>query len=151
VKGLNALLATVSTPLAAPVIAACRLRKGSTNSARGAARLVADALTAKGCGGDRAAGPAGRQRVLLPRRARRRRPARRAVLRHRPAGPQCSQSDRRLDPATAVETLIASGEGPHSEFKSTVPENPADIRNVIKTVAAFANGDGGTILFGGRP
>jgi hypothetical protein len=44
VKGLNALLATVSTPLAAPVIAACRLRKGATNSARGAARLVADAL-----------------------------------------------------------------------------------------------------------
>jgi hypothetical protein len=26
------------------VIAACRLRKGATNSARGAARLVADAL-----------------------------------------------------------------------------------------------------------
>lgn len=44
VKGLNALLATVSTPLAAPVIAACRLRQGATNSARGAARLVADAL-----------------------------------------------------------------------------------------------------------
>jgi len=44
VKGLNALLATVSTPLAAPVICATRLRCGSTNSARGAARLVADAL-----------------------------------------------------------------------------------------------------------
>ena len=52
VKGLNALLATVSTPLAAPVIAATRLRRGGTNSARGAARLVADALvTAKACGG----------------------------------------------------------------------------------------------------
>src|SRR5665648_272869 len=36
VKGLNALLATVSSPLAAPVIVATRLRKGSTNSARGA-------------------------------------------------------------------------------------------------------------------
>ena len=44
VKGLNALLATVSTPLAAPVIAGCRLRKGATNSARGASRLLADAL-----------------------------------------------------------------------------------------------------------
>jgi len=44
VKGLNALIATVSTPLAAPVIVATRLRKGSTNSARDAARLVADAL-----------------------------------------------------------------------------------------------------------
>lgn len=37
VKGLNVLLATISTPLAAPVIAATRLRKGSVNSVRGAA------------------------------------------------------------------------------------------------------------------
>lgn len=52
VKGLNALVATISTPLAAPVIAATRLRKGSTNSARGAARIVADAVvTTKACGG----------------------------------------------------------------------------------------------------
>ncbi len=38
VKGLNALIATVSTPGAAPVIAATRLGKGSVNSAKGAAR-----------------------------------------------------------------------------------------------------------------
>ena len=44
VKGLNALLAIVSTPRSAPLIAAARLRKGSTNSARGAAKLVAEAL-----------------------------------------------------------------------------------------------------------
>ncbi|MCW2542369.1 MAG: family transposase [Frankiales bacterium] len=44
VKGLNALLATASTPSSAPVIVATRLRKGSANSARGAARLVADAI-----------------------------------------------------------------------------------------------------------
>jgi hypothetical protein len=44
VKGLNALLATVSTPSNAPVVVATRLRKGSANSARGAARLVADAV-----------------------------------------------------------------------------------------------------------
>jgi hypothetical protein len=51
VKGLNALLATISTPSAAPVIVATRLRKGSANSARGAARLVADAIkTTRGCG-----------------------------------------------------------------------------------------------------
>jgi hypothetical protein len=43
-KGLNALIATVSTPVAAPVIVATRLRRGASNSARGAARLVADAL-----------------------------------------------------------------------------------------------------------
>src|SRR6195952_4507340 len=51
VKGLNALLATVSSADRAPVIVATRLRKGSANSARGAARLVADSLkTIKTCG-----------------------------------------------------------------------------------------------------
>ena len=51
VKGLNALLAALSTPSAAPVLVASRLRKGSANSARGAARLVADALkTSRACG-----------------------------------------------------------------------------------------------------
>jgi hypothetical protein len=44
VRGLNALLATVSTETAAPVIAAQRLRKGSAGSARGAARLATDTL-----------------------------------------------------------------------------------------------------------
>jgi hypothetical protein len=44
VNGLNALLVTLSTPLSAPVIAATRLRRGAVNSARGAARLLADAL-----------------------------------------------------------------------------------------------------------
>jgi hypothetical protein len=57
VKGINALLATLSTPAAAPVIVATRLRKGSANSARGAARLVADALvTAARAGADSSAG-----------------------------------------------------------------------------------------------
>ncbi len=55
VKGLNALLAIVSTPSSAPVIAAARLRKGSANSARDAGRFVTDALItarkarARGC------------------------------------------------------------------------------------------------------
>ena len=44
VRGLNALLATVSTQEFAPVIAAQRLRKGSAGSPRGAARLVTDTL-----------------------------------------------------------------------------------------------------------
>ena len=44
VRGLNALLATVTTRTTAPVIVAQRLRKGSCGSPRGAARLVADAL-----------------------------------------------------------------------------------------------------------
>jgi Transposase DDE domain group 1 len=44
VKGLNGLLAVLSTPTSAPVIAAARLRTGATNSARGAGKLLADAL-----------------------------------------------------------------------------------------------------------
>ena len=44
VRGLNALLATATTAGSAPVIVSQRLRKGSASSARGAARLVADAL-----------------------------------------------------------------------------------------------------------
>ena len=51
VDGLNALLGVVSTPGSAPVICATRLRKGSAASARGAARLVTDALvTARAAG-----------------------------------------------------------------------------------------------------
>jgi len=51
VKGLNVLLAVISTPISRPVIAAARLRKGSTNSAKGAHRFVADTLiTARSCG-----------------------------------------------------------------------------------------------------
>jgi len=44
VRGINALLATLSTTDAAPVIVAQRLRKGACNSSRGAKRLVADAV-----------------------------------------------------------------------------------------------------------
>src|SRR6266852_6975296 len=42
VRGLNALAAAISTPLAAPVIAATRLRGGSANTARGVASLLAE-------------------------------------------------------------------------------------------------------------
>jgi hypothetical protein len=47
-RGLNALVATISTLQAAPVIAATQLRGGSTSSARGAAHLAGEAIvTAK--------------------------------------------------------------------------------------------------------
>ena len=52
VRGLNVLAAVVSTPLAAPVVAATRLRGGSAGSARGAASLAAEAIStarAAGC------------------------------------------------------------------------------------------------------
>ncbi|MCO4265149.1 IS1380 family transposase [Pseudarthrobacter sp. MDT3-26] len=45
VRGLNVLLAIASTKDSAPVITAQRLRKGAANSARGANRLITDALS----------------------------------------------------------------------------------------------------------
>src|SRR5439155_12789976 len=51
VRGLNALAATISTPLSAPVIGGTRLRGGSAASARGAAGFAAQAIgTARACG-----------------------------------------------------------------------------------------------------
>jgi Transposase DDE domain group 1 len=54
VRGLNALAATISTPLAAPVIAATRLRGGNAGSARGAASFATAAVIttrSAGCSG----------------------------------------------------------------------------------------------------
>ena len=45
VRGLNALITTVTTEHAAPVITGQRLRKGACGSGRGAARMIADTLT----------------------------------------------------------------------------------------------------------
>ena len=44
VRGLNAMMSTISTPRSAPVIAEFSLRKGSTSSGKGAARQIARAL-----------------------------------------------------------------------------------------------------------
>ena len=54
VRGLNALAATISTPLAAPVLAGTRLRGGNAGSARGAASFATASVTtarATGCSG----------------------------------------------------------------------------------------------------
>jgi hypothetical protein len=54
VRGLNVLAASICTPLAAPVIAATRLRGGSAASARGAASMITESVaTARdtGCSG----------------------------------------------------------------------------------------------------
>jgi hypothetical protein len=54
-----------------------------------------------------------------------------------------------IEPATQLEALASGGEGPTTEFKSQLPANDdASRRKVMKSVAAFANGEGGTILFG---
>ena len=44
VRGLNALLATVTTPDSAPVVVGQRLREGSCGSPRGAGKLISEAL-----------------------------------------------------------------------------------------------------------
>ena len=54
VRGLNALAATIGTPLGAPVIAATRLRGGNAASCRGAASFATEAVhaaRATGCSG----------------------------------------------------------------------------------------------------
>ena len=45
VRGLNVQVAAISTPLAAPVIAQARLRRGNVASATGAARMLAQTIT----------------------------------------------------------------------------------------------------------
>jgi len=94
VKGLNALIATISTPTSRPLIVAIRLRRGGTNSARGAARIVAtpghDAGLRRFGAGDRAR----RQRLLRPGRHRRGPPRRGEVLHHRPDEPRCPPGHR---------------------------------------------------------
>ena len=50
-KGLTVLVGILSTPTSRPLITAARIRRGPTNSAKGAHRLVADSLvTARACG-----------------------------------------------------------------------------------------------------
>ncbi len=44
-RGLSPLVATICTPIAAPVVAATRLRGGSAAAARGGASLIAEAVT----------------------------------------------------------------------------------------------------------
>jgi hypothetical protein len=52
------------------------------------------------------------------------------------------------DPVAELSLLAAQGEGPHLEYKEKLPDSREEKRNVFKTVVAFANGDGGTVLFG---
>jgi len=52
------------------------------------------------------------------------------------------------DPAAEIGGLIAQGEGPRLEFKQQLPDSREEKRTVFKTIAAFANSDGGMVLFG---
>ncbi len=101
VKGLNALLGILSTPGSAPLITGARLRKGATNSAKGAHRFVADTLvTAK------AAGAAG-VLVLRADSAFYQADVLTAVIRHKA---QFSVTARLLSPVRrAIDTIPADG------------------------------------------
>jgi Schlafen, AlbA_2 len=72
------------------------------------------------------------------------------LLDERGLDPAWGRSDVEIevDPVTRVEVLISGGESATTEFKQQLPEARAEIRKVMRTVAAFANGMGGTILFG---
>lgn len=51
-------------------------------------------------------------------------------------------------PGADVGILVAGGEGQYAEFKQEIPVTAESKKNVLKTVASFASGEGGTILFG---
>jgi hypothetical protein len=52
------------------------------------------------------------------------------------------------DPGAEITTLASQGESLHVEFKEKLPDSPSEKRNTFKDVVAFANGGGGTVLFG---
>jgi hypothetical protein len=51
-------------------------------------------------------------------------------------------------PGAELGILIAGGEGPGVEFNQEVPTRDESKKKVLKTIAAFASGEGGTVLFG---
>lgn len=59
--------------------------------------------------------------------------------------------DMPVDPQANVEALLAAGEGPQVEYKRQLPENAEQKRKMLKTAAAFATFDGGTMVFGMDP
>ena len=50
-----------------------------------------------------------------------------------------------IDNSSRLEALVSAGEGPTTEFKEAIPEERI---KMMKTVAAFFNGSGGSILIG---
>lgn len=52
------------------------------------------------------------------------------------------------EPLEGLESLVAGGEGPTVEFKQQLPEAADERKKLCRTLAAFANGAGGSLLFG---
>jgi hypothetical protein len=59
--------------------------------------------------------------------------------------------DMPVDLQANVEALLAAGEGPQVEYKRQLPERAEQKRKMLKTAAAFATFDGGTLAFGMDP
>lgn len=53
-----------------------------------------------------------------------------------------------LDKQLELESTIARGEGETTEFKVQVPASKDSIHKLVRTVSAFANGDGGVVVIG---
>jgi predicted HTH transcriptional regulator len=59
------------------------------------------------------------------------------------------RDERSVDSELDLAAMIAQGEGQQLEFKRRLPEHTAPSRrSALKTVVAFANGDGGTLFYG---
>lgn len=58
------------------------------------------------------------------------------------------QVDLPEDPGAELSRLAAQGEGVQLEYKEKLPDTASEKRTVFKTIVAFANGAGGTMLFG---
>ncbi len=96
VRGLNIQLATLSTPLAAPVIARARLRKGSTSSAKGAGTDAGPSDHHRPrCWGAGPPAVPGRLGLLRVGVRRCRAPGEGVVLGHRPDDHEGDRRDRR--------------------------------------------------------
>ena len=116
-KGLSPLASTISTAGSAPVIAGLRLRAGRANSAKGAARMVAQAInTARAISAHTHDPGARRFGLRLARRGGQMPTTRRTVLGG--DGPQLSdrQGDRG-DRRTHVDTGALSGCGARSRHR----------------------------------
>lgn len=62
------------------------------------------------------------------------------------AGVEKEKSSR--DEQAVIEAIVYGGEGPFVEFKGKLPEGGSKTDRAFNTVAAFANGEGGTVVFG---
>jgi Putative DNA-binding domain len=58
---------------------------------------------------------------------------------------QAADVDYYVEPLSQLESIIAGGEGPTTEFKREIPEQTI---RMMKSIAAFANGSGGVLLIG---